>query len=53
MLSISGDNNDELEVKQAQVSQYENMQISAIFHGGDKDADSNNPDSGKALYIAI
>ena len=52
-----GEEDDELEVKQTQVSQYESMQISAILQKSpvDKDVDSSSPEptEGTSCLVCI
>ena len=51
---FSGDEDDDVEVKQTQVSQYESMQISAILQKNPVDADidsSTNQESGQLSLV--
>ena len=53
---ISGDEDDDVEVKQTQVSQYESMQISAILQKNPVDADidsSTNQESGQLFVLTF
>lgn len=42
LLHVAGDEDEELEVKQQQVSRYEHMQVTAILHTGNKDTSDPN-----------
>ena len=53
---ISGDEDDDVEVKQTQVSQYESMQISAILQKNPVDTDidsSTNQESGQWFVLSF